>query len=92
MRWSRQGLGGGDVSYLLHRLSVVNTYTEVTTGSRWVAVVVQNLMVIPITTTNGVKVTQVVAANVVPPVNLAPRSMEKIDQIQGNQQMRMSVK
>ena len=58
---------GGDGPLLPHRLSVVNTYTKVTTGSKWVAVVVKNLTAIPITITKGIKVTQLVATNVVTP-------------------------
>ena len=86
-----QASRGGDGPYLLHGLSVVNTYTEVTTGSRQVAVVVKNLMAIPITIAKGIKVTQVVAVNVVSPLRLAPRTMERLEKIQRSQQTRMSV-
>ena len=48
-------------------------------------------MAIPITTTKGVKVTQVVAANMLPHVELAPRSLEKLGEVQGIQQTKMSV-
>ena len=51
----------------------------------------ENLMAILITIAKGVKVAQVVAANVVSPVKLTPRSLERLDKIQGSQQMRMSV-
>ena len=44
-----------------------------------------------ITITKGVKVIQVVAANAVPPVEVAPGTLEKLDEIQGIQQTRMSV-
>ena len=50
-----QTLKGGDGPHLLHGLSVMNTYTEVTTGSRWVAVIVKNLIAILITIAKGVK-------------------------------------
>ena len=70
---------------------VVNTYTKVTTGSKWGAVVVKNLMAVPITITKSIKVTQVVETNVVPPVKLMPRTLEGLDKIQVSQQMRMSV-
>ena len=40
-----------------HSWSVVNKYTEVTSGSKQVAVVVKNLMTIPITIAKGVKIT-----------------------------------
>ena len=53
--------------------------------------VVKNLMAIPITIAKGIKVTQVVAANVVPPVEVAPRTLEKLDEIQGIQWTRMLV-
>ena len=41
-----QSLKGGDGPHLCHSLSVVNMYTEVISGSKWVAVVVKNLMAI----------------------------------------------
>ena len=53
--------------------------------------VVKNLMAAPITITKGIKVTQVVAANVVPPVEVTPRTLGKLDKIQGIQQTRMMV-
>ena len=65
-------LKGGDGPHLLHGLSVVNTYTEVISGSKQAAVLVKNLMAIPITITKGVKVVQVVAVDVVPPWNWHP--------------------
>ena len=39
----------------------------------------------------GIKVTQVVAAKVVPPVKLTPNTLEKLDEIQGIQQNKMMV-
>ena len=48
-------------------------------------------MVIPITFAKGVKVSQVVAANMVPPVEVAPETLEKLDGIQCIQWIRMSV-
>ena len=56
-----QTLKGGDGPHLPHGLSVMNTYTEVTTGSRHVAVIVKNLMAVLITITKGIIVAQVVA-------------------------------
>ena len=50
-------LRGGNGLHLPYRLSVVNTYTEVTAGSKWVALVVKNLMAIPITIAKGIQVT-----------------------------------
>ena len=48
-------------------------------------------MAILITIAKGIKVTQVVAANVVPPVELAPRTLEELDERQGIWQTKMSV-
>ena len=53
--------------------------------------VVKNLMVTPITIVKGVKVTQVVAANVVPPVEVTQDTLEKLDEIQGTLQTKMTV-
>ena len=61
-----QSLKGGDGPHLPHGLSVVNMYTEVISGSKWAVAVVGNLTAAQITITKGVKVTQMVAANVVP--------------------------
>ena len=44
-----------------------------------VAVVVKNLTATLITLTKGVKVTQVVAANVAPPVEVVPGTLEQLD-------------
>ena len=85
-----QTLKGGDGPCLPHSLSVVNTYIEVTTGSRWVVVMVKNLMAILITSAKGIKVTQVVAANAVPKVEVAPKTLEKLDEMQCIQQTRIS--
>ena len=86
-----QTLNGGERSHLPHSLRDVNTYTEVTTGSKRVAVIVKNLMAIQITLHKGINVTQVVAPNAVPQVEVAPRTLEKLDEMQGIQQTRMSV-
>ena len=51
----------------------------------------KNLTPTPITIAKGVKVTQVVAANVVPQVDIVPGILEKLDEIQGIWQIRMSV-
>ena len=85
-----QTLKGDDGPCLPHGLSVINTYTEVTTGSKQVAVMVKNLTAIPITIAKGVKVTQVVAVNVVPQLEVVPGTLEKLDQMQGIEQTRMS--
>ena len=54
-------------------------------------VVVKNMMAIPITIAKGIKVIQVVAANAVPPVELAARTLEELDKVQGIQLTKMSV-
>ena len=54
-------------------------------------VVVKNLTAIPVTIAKDAKVTQVVAMNVVPPVELAPRTLEGLDEVQGIQQNKMLV-
>ena len=64
-------------------LSMVNTYTEMTTGRRCVAVVINNQTPVLIITSKGIKVAQVVAANRVPPVEVMPGTLEKIDEMQG---------
>ena len=48
-------------------------------------------MAVLITITKGVKVTQVVVVNVVPPVELASRTLEELDEVQGIQQAKLSV-
>ena len=53
--------------------------------------VVKNLMAAPITITKGIKVAQVAAVNVVPPVEITPRTLAKLDEIQGIQWTRMMV-
>ena len=77
--------------HLSHGLSVVNMYTEVISWSKQVAVVVKNLMATPITIAKGVKVTQVIAANAVPRVEVTPNTLEKLDKIQGIQWTKMMV-
>ena len=52
---------------------------------------VKNLMAILITITKGIKVTQVVAADGVPQVEVSPGTLEKLDELQGIQQIRMLV-
>ena len=63
MHMMMQTLEWADGPSLPHGLSVMNTYTEMTTRSKWVAVVVKNLTAAPITIAKGVKVTQLVAIN-----------------------------
>ena len=86
-----QSLKGGDGSYLPHSLSVVNMYTKVISGNKQVGVVVKNLMAILITIAKGIKVAQVVAVNVVPPVEMAPITLEGLNEVQGIQLTKMLV-
>ena len=86
-----QSLKGGDGPNLPHGLSVVNTYTEIISGIKRVAVVVKNLMATLITNTKGIKGTQVVAANVVPPLKGTPNTLKRLDKIYGIQQTKMMV-
>ena len=51
----------------------------------------KNLTATLITITKGIKVTQLVAANVMPQVKVVLGTLEKLDEIQGIQQTRMSV-
>ena len=48
-------------------------------------------MATPITITKGVKITQVVAANAVSPVEVTPNTVEKWNEIQGIQETKMMV-
>ena len=86
-----QSLKGDDGTHLPHGLSVVNMHNKVISGREHVSVVVKNLTAILITIAKGIKLAQVVAANVVPPVEVAPRTLQKLDEIQGILQIRMIV-
>ena len=63
-----QTLERGDGPHVPHSLSVMNAYTKMTTGSKWVAVMMKNLTATLITIAKGIQVTQVVAADLVPQV------------------------
>ena len=86
-----QTLKRADGPCLPHILSVMNTYTKVTTGSKQVAVVVKNLTATLITVPKGIKIAHVVAANVVPQVEVAPGTLEKLDKMHSIQWTRMLV-
>ena len=58
----------------------MNTYTQMTTRSKWVAIMVKNLMAALMSIAKGVKVTQVVAANAVPQVEAALGTLQKLDE------------
>ena len=53
--------------------------------------VVKNLTATSITIAKGIKVIQVVAVNVVSPVKLTPKTLQKLDEIQGIQQTKVMV-
>ena len=81
----------GEEPCLPHGLSVVSTYTEMTTGNKHVTVVIKNQTTGPITIDKGVKITWVVAASRVPPVEVMPRILEKLDELQGVWQAKISI-
>ena len=80
-----QTLEEGDGSCLPHSLSVMNTYTEMTTRSKWVVVVVKNWTTSSITITKGIMIAQVVAANAVLQAEVAPGTLDELDEMQGIQ-------
>ena len=65
----------GEEPCLSHGLSMVNTYTEMATGNKHVAIVIKPQTAAPITISKGVKITWVVAANRVPPVEVIPGTL-----------------
>ena len=73
----------GEEPCLPHGLCVANTYNETTTGSKHVPIVIKNQMAAPITISKGIKIAWVIAANRVPPVEMVPGMLEKLDEIQG---------
>ena len=81
----------GEEPCLPHSLSMANTYTEMATGSRHITIVIKNQTAALIIIGKGIKVAWVAAANRVPPVEVAPGTWEKLDEIQGVQQTRMSI-
>ena len=86
-----QTLEEGNGSHLPHGLSVINTYTEVSMGSKRVEVMVKNLTTALITILKGVKIVQVAAVNAIPKLGVAPGMLEKLDEMQGIQRAKMSV-
>ena len=83
MHLMTQAPGKGEDPSLSQGLSIVNTYTMMHTGSRQVSVVIRNPTPAPIGIRKGIKVTQVVAVNRVPPVEVTPRTLERLDEVQG---------
>ena len=79
----------GEEPCLPHLLSMVNTYTKMTTGSRHVAIVIKNQTAALIFIGKGIK--WVVAANRVPPIEVMPATLEKLDKMQGVLQIKTSI-
>ena len=73
----------GEEPCLPHSLSMANTCTVMATGSRYVAIVIKNQIVALIIISKGIKVAWVVAANRVPPVEVMPGTLQKLDEMQG---------
>ena len=80
---------GGDRPCLPHCLNIMHAYTEMTTGSKWVAVIVKNLTAALIIITKQVKITQVVAANVISELGVVPGKLQKFDEMHGVQRAKM---
>ena len=72
----------GEEPCLPHGLCVVNTYTEMTTGSKHVSIVIKIQTAASIIISKGVKVTQVVAVNRVHPIQVMHGTLEKLDEMQ----------
>ena len=78
-----QTSGKGEEPCLPHGPSMANTYPEMTTGNRHVAMVVKNQTAAPIDIIKGINVGWVVDASRVPPVEVMPGTLEKLDEMQG---------
>ena len=86
-----QTLEEGDRPCLPHGLSIMNTYTKMTIGSKQIAVIVKNPTVALITIAKGVKIAWVMAVNAIPQIGFAPGTLEKLDKMQRLQWAKMSV-
>ena len=86
-----QALEKGEEPCLPHGLCMANTYTTMTTGNKHVAIVIKNQMAVLITIGKGIKIAWVVAVNRVPPVEVMPGMLEKLDVIQGIQWTQMTI-
>ena len=64
---------------LPHSLAVHNTYTEMMTGSKSIAVVVRNLTATPITLKKNAPLARVVATNAIPNMQLLLGMVEQLD-------------
>ena len=72
-------------------LSMENTYIEMTTASKHVAIMIKNQTAVLITISKGIKVTWEVAANRVPPVEEMPGTIEKLDEMQVIRRTKISI-
>ena len=81
----------GEETCLPHGLCMVNIYTEMTIGSKHVSIVIKNQTAVLSTIGKGVKITKVVAANRVPPVEVVPEMLEKLDKRQEIQWTQMTI-
>ena len=86
-----QALEEEDEPHLPHGLSVMNTYTEMATGSKWIVAVVKNLTTALITIVKGVNIAWVIVVNAMPQVVVLSGMLEKLDEMQGIQRTKMSV-
>ena len=82
-----QALEEGDGSCLSHRLRIMNTYKKMVTGSKRVAAMVNNLTATLITIAKGVKMAQVIVANVIPQVGVSPGMLDKLNKMQGSREL-----
>ena len=80
----------GEEPCLPHGLCLANTYIEMTIGSKCVATVIKNQMDALITIGKGIKIAWMVAANRVPLVEVVPRMLDKLEEMQGIQQTQIS--
>ena len=76
---------------LPHGLCMATTYTKMTTGSKCVAIVIINQMAALITIGKGIKIAWVVVVNLVPPIEVMPGTLEKLDEMQGIQWTQMTI-
>ena len=80
-----QTLEETDGPCLPHGLNIMNTYTEMASGGKWIVAMVKYLTTTLITIAKAVKIAQVVAAYAIPQVGVSPGRLEKLDKIQGIQ-------
>ena len=86
-----QAIGKKEEPCLPHNLSMINTNTEMTTESRHISVVIKNQTTVLIIIGKDIKVIWVVAVKRVPPVEVRPGTLEKLDEMQRIQPTSMSI-